>query len=384
MRPVLRLFLTLACGLSFPAWADAAATAIWTDEKARQLEYLAAKYVSVKRRDHRPLSDSISIAIGTHKGLFTAVAYGSAAPGQPATPDTIYQVGSLTKPFTAFATLRLLDLGARTQDGSHLSLDTPLNKIFTDVGHWKSREGTDLTLRNLLTMTSTLPNLTSRPPSALNPWGRAPAAHILVALKATHPRLVASTFEYSNTSYFLLSEVIDGLLKNRTQGPRSYREFLRHELFEKTGMTHTGFLGDAVPKNAKVAKPRYSAKPAFVQPDWLKGSADMHSTATDIYKMNQAMFDGKLLSENSNRLMFTELNRVTPFDWYGMGWFIRDDRDQVTYSHSGSVPGFTSFNQVTRMKTEKGWLAITLLTNSTDVEGLDILANDIKRLIRQE
>lgn len=382
MRAILTVFLLAIWCKFFVPTVTAAAAPHWNTEKAQKLQHLVDRFISVKRAGNRPLADSLSIAIGTENGLLTAAAFGAAGPGQPATPDTIYHVGSLTKPFTAFAALKLVEQGAQAHDGSVIKLSTPLKIIFSGVGHWKNRDGTAITLRNLLTMTSTLPNLTSRPPNPLDPWGRVPAKHILVALKATYPRPVSSTFEYSNTSYFLLSEVIDDVLMRRRTGPKTYREFLRRILLDKSGMRHTGFVGEPLPRNAKIAKPRYRAKPAFVQPDWLKGSADMRSTASDIYKMNKAMLDGQFLSDTSTKLMFSELNRVTPFDWYGMGWFVRDRGNEVTYSHSGSVPGFTSFNQVTRFRNRKGWLAITVLSNSTQVEGLDILAKDINRLLR--
>lgn len=379
---MIRLCVYLA-GCCLCCWPTIAApdAALWSAKKAEKLEALASKYVTARQRRPRPRAESISIAIGTNSGLLTARAFGNAAPGQPATPETIYRIGSLTKPFTAFAALKLLEQGAALSDGAPLSLTTPLNKVFGEVDHWRHRDGTVITFGNLLTMTSPLPNLTSRPPRALNPWGVEPAAQILRALKASSPRRVASTFEYSNTSYFLVSEVLDAVLGVRQSGPNNFRDFLRSELIEKLRLRHTFFIGEQARANTKRAKPHYPAKPAFVEPDWLKGSADMLSTASDIYKFNKALFDGRILDPNLTKLMFSQLNRVSPYYWYGIGWFIKEQDGTIVYSHSGSIPGFTAYNRVVRKKNDNSWLAITILTNNTAVEGLDILTSDIERLV---
>lgn len=353
----------------------------WSKVKQSRLETLVRPFLVQRQPRSRPIADSVSIAIGTDHGLLATAAFGDAAPGLAATPSTVYRIGSLTKPFTAFATLKLLDQRARSPAGNPLSLNTPLNEIFRDVDHWRTRDGKVFTLLNLLTMTSTLPNLTSQPPYALDPWGAAPASHILGALKASYPRRVANTFEYSNTNYFLLSEIIDKILMHQNLGSQNYRQYLRQTLLAPAGLSHTWFVGETLPDAVWVAKPHYRKKPAFALPDWLKGSADMLGTATDVYKMNKALLGGSFLSEKMTKLMFAELNRVSPFEWYGMGWFVRDGRNAVAFSHSGSVPGFTSYNRVTRKKDDGHWLAVTILTNNTDVEGLDILASDIERLV---
>ena len=60
-----------------------------------------------------------------------------------------------------------------------------------------------------------------------------------------------------------------------------------------------------------------------------------------------------------------------------MGWFVRHEGNADSYYHSGSVPGYTSYNAVVRRRRDGGWMSVTLLTNSDGVEGLDLLADDI-------
>jgi hypothetical protein len=60
-----------------------------------------------------------------------------------------------------------------------------------------------------------------------------------------------------------------------------------------------------------------------------------------------------------------------------MGWFITHENGRDTYYHSGSVPGFTSYNAISRSRPGEGWMSVTLLANSDGVEGLDRLADEI-------
>ena len=70
--------------------------------------------------------------------------------------------------------------------------------------------------------------------------------------------------------------------------------FLRSDVFRRAGLTDTGFAGDArLDERLPIA--RYEKKPVFASPDWLRGSADMLSTASDLYRWNAALLGGRVL-----------------------------------------------------------------------------------------
>ena len=80
--------------------------------------------------------------------------------------------------------------------------------------------------------------------------------------------------------------------------------------------------------------------------------------------------------------MFSDAARVDPLTYYGMGWFIGHDDGWDSYHHSGSVPGFTSYNAILKQRHSEKWISVTLLTNSDGVQGLDQLADDILFVVR--
>jgi CubicO group peptidase (beta-lactamase class C family) len=237
-----------------------------------------------------------------------------------------------------------------------------------------------ITIKSLLTMTSNLPNFTRRPPPAADPWGMIPARRLLDELKKLSPSGWPRSFEYSNTSYFLLAEVIESVAGAETPAPHGYRGALRR-LFDKGGMRSTGFVGD-YQQGSMLAAPHYRRKPAFTQPDWLKGSGDIASNVLDIAVWTKALMEGRVVSHAARELMFSEGARVGPTDYYGMGWFVARKDGFDTFSHSGSVPGYTSFNSIVRSPDRGNWIGVTILTNSDGVEGLDTLADDIVRIAR--
>ena len=136
-----------------------------------------------------------------------------------------------------------------------------------------------------------------------------------------------------------------------------------------------------------MARPIYRKKPAFDQPDWLKGSADIASSAADLYAWNAALMGGRVLSSEAFGLMVSDGARVTPDLYYGMGWFVEHRAKSEVYTHSGHVPGFTSYNLVLAERAESGnpraWTSVTLLVNTDVVEGLEALADDLLRLARK-
>ncbi len=193
-----------------------------------------------------------------------------------------------------------------------------------------------------------------------------------------------NVFEYSNMSYFLLAQIIEAA---NGEDAGSYRRFLRSEIIEKAGLRHTGFIGDYAPGTAlAVATPTWGPntpvsrkRPAFVEPDWLKGSADMASSALDLFMWNKALMEDRIVSPASRNLMFSDAARVALSRYYGMGWFIEHAEGSDRFSHTGYVPGFSSLNMIMR-KHRGSWVSVSVLTNSDGVEGLDKLAANIAQV----
>jgi CubicO group peptidase (beta-lactamase class C family) len=381
MRDLASIAVTTLLALS---WSGAAWALEWTQKKESRTDALVAHFLRPERLDGAPPPPSLTLAIGLNGKLVFAKGYGAARPGSAATPLTVYHIGSLTKQLTAAALLHLIEQGARAPlTGAPLSLETPMRDIFEGVDSWVSEDEPPITVESLLSMTSNLPNFTRRPPPNVDPWGAVPAPRLLAELKKLSPHGWPNSFEYSNTSYFLLAQIMDAVGRPDQGGSSSYRSYVRDFVIEKAGMTHTGFVGDYAP-GSDLAMPNYRRRPAFAKPAWLYGCGDMASNVVDLFAWNTALMTGRILNAESRALMLSDAARVGPVTYYGMGWFIAHDNDWDTYSHSGSVPGFTSYNAIFKRQGSGSWLSVTLLTNSDGIEDLDALAGDLFDVARAE
>jgi D-alanyl-D-alanine carboxypeptidase len=360
----------------------------WSPEKAARADAIVAHFLKQIDEQNPALPKaSLVYGVATHQGgLIAAKGYRDAAPGVPATIHTVYHVGSLAKQFTAAGMLDLIARHAALRDGTPVTLDLALSRIFSGVEHWPAVD-TDpgkqpVTLQSLLTMTSNLPNFTRRPPAAADPWGRIAAPDLLSEIKRFNPSGWPNTFEYSNTSYFLLAEAMEEAVPPGEAGPRSHRAYLREVIFPRAGLTETGFVGDAALHSVS-AVAIHRRPPIFDKPDWLKGSADIVSSVADLAAWNAALMDGRMLPHDLRARMFSDGARVTPDIYYGMGWFIEHGHAGDLFSHSGLVPGFTSYNIIATDAARSAWTSVTVLVNTDVAEGMDVLARDLLRIAKE-
>jgi D-alanyl-D-alanine carboxypeptidase len=374
----------------------------WSADKTQQIDQLVDRFRGVKS-DGATLP-TLSIAIGIDGQLAMAKGYG-ASDGKPVTEHTQYEIGSLTKQFTAAAILELIRDGAtRVNSQAKLSVNTPLVDIFGKSSYWAAQPW--LTVGRLLTMTSNLPSFTRRPPDDANPWEPITAEHLFKDIENSTPPGVSDDFDYSNTNYFLLAEMMEQVVMPGEPNPESYHDFLRKRIFEPAGMVNTSFIGEqrddldppdpyappevqsqpistaSVEQGAALASPDYRlrSRPPFTNPDWLKGSGDMVSSAIDLFAWHKALMSAQVPAEVRDQ-MFSDASRVTPFVYYGMGWFCEHKDSQDIFSHTGAVPGYTSYTAIIRLKTGGKWLSITLLSNSDQLDGLDDLAGEMASVV---
>lgn len=364
--------------------ASSSTASAWSDKHAARVRAVLAKFLDPPSPSDVPRPPALSIAIGIEGDVVMAEGFGEAAPGFPASANTRYRVGSLTKQLTAAAVLRLIELRAIAPLSSKpITLDTKVSEILEGIESWTQPDQAPITIRSLLTMTSNLPNFTRRPPNELDPWGAITAPQLLGAVKKLKPEGWPSSFEYSNTSYFILAAVIDAVLIPESNVALGYPDALRRLVLEPAGMDETSLVSDQRSASA-LAVPHFRRKPAFGAPDWLRGSGDVVSSARDIVRWNDALISGRIIHEPELSAMFAESARVTPTDYYGMGWYISDKDGWKFFSHSGSVPGYTAFNAICRDETREIWTSVTLLTNMDGVDDIEELADRIVRIALED
>ncbi len=147
-----------------------------------------------------------------------------------------------------------------------------------------------------------------------------PARRLLGEMKEYKPSGFPGSFEYSNTSYFLLSEIIEAVEVGATQ--RSYHQTLRDEVFSRLGLGDTGFVTDPAVER-RLATAHYRRPPRFAHPDWLKGSGDVASSVVDLFKWDKALMEGHALTPGMRDLMLSDAARVDVWTYYGAG-LVRD------------------------------------------------------------
>ena len=320
MRPqLITLLLTaagLAVGVNKPTHADGVD------------DYLTAQMAA----KHIP---GLSVAVVQDGHVVKTAAYGlgDAEAKTPATLNTLYGLGSCTKPFTAVAVLQLREAGK-------VDLDAPVSRYLDGLPlAWSA-----ITVRQLLTHTSGLPNY--RPfldQSKLSDpaYSKPNAVEALLAEKPLNfPP--GTRYEYSNTNYHLLAQLVA-----KVAGV-SYGDYLQTHQFQAAGMTETrlGSPPALLPNqavgynwNGKKRLPNAVFLPAALD----IGDSGLLSTAGDLAKWTTALASGQLVSDATLKQMITPgtLTDGTPIT-YGLGLVVSSYREQALVGHSGAVPGYSS------------------------------------------
>jgi CubicO group peptidase (beta-lactamase class C family) len=249
-----------------------------------------------------------------------------------ATPQrAIYEIGSITKQFTAAAILLLAEAGK-------LSLDDDLTKFLAEY----PTQGHRVTLRHLLNHTSGIKGYTELPEFGEFMMLKKPKQD-LVKLFSSKPFDFAPGEEliYNNSAYFLL-----GLIVEQVSGT-SYAEFVKSQLFDKVGMKDSSYCSERVIQKNKVqgydtANGTLVLK-GYIDHSWPFAAGSLCSTAHDLAMWNRALHGGKVLTPASYRAMTTpgKLNDGTDLR-YAMGLGVHDTSGRRVISHGGGINGFLS------------------------------------------
>jgi len=307
--------LSFALALSCPAQ---------TNVSAREVASKVDAYMDAATKIGR---FSGSVLIARNGELLVDKGYGMAnlELDVPNTAQTKYRLGSITKQFTAAAILLL-------QERGRLSVQDSVCKYVPECpAIWQP-----ITLNNLLTHTSGIPNITAFPDFAnfmLQP------STPLRTIERFRDKPLSFTpgekFSYSNSNYVVLGYVVE-----KTSG-KSYETFLRENIFEPLRMANTGYdHNDQVLKNRAAGYTKLDngyANATYINMSLPYAAGGLYSTTGDLYLWDQALYTSKLLQQKSLDKMFT------PFkDEYGYGWIITKHLNRKLIWHNGGINGFTS------------------------------------------
>ncbi|WKY42810.1 serine hydrolase domain-containing protein [Eubacteriaceae bacterium ES2] len=235
---------------------------------------------------------------------------------------TQFMIGSMTKTITALCIMQFLDRGLlSTQE----IIDNYIPNFY---------QGQGITIHHLLTHTSGIPNYLMLKKRIK--WGESHKPQEILQIvknyKLKFP--VGKKFSYSNTNFLILGLIIEML------SGMPYHQYVKKFLFSPAKMIHSGFI-DEVPKNLATNYIN-GIRGSYMDPSLFFACGDMVSTVGDLYLLDRAIQDGKLLNAQSLKAM-----QKPHYDGklvkYGYGLLVKNHFASQSICHGGSMPiGYTS------------------------------------------
>jgi CubicO group peptidase (beta-lactamase class C family) len=295
---------------------------------------------------HRP-SGIVSISAGGDVIYERALGRADVAADEANTSETSFRIGAITAQFTAAAVLRLAQ-------AKKLALSDGIAKFIPDY----PALGAGITVQQLLTHSSGLPNYLSEP-ALLEKRTAALSPRELLELFWADPLEFepGSDFGYSDSNYVVLGAIIE-----RVTG-RSYAEHLQDDLFDRFDLDDTTV--GTTDSTDDVARGYSATAEGGLEPvvgfhdSILYSAAGVRSTAHDLLAWHDALQEGEVFDRKREKLSF-EIAKNN----YACGWFVREQRGHRVLSHPGAVEGFVS--ELVRVPDLD--LAIVVLFNNSSVD----------------
>ncbi|MBS3798682.1 serine hydrolase domain-containing protein [Pseudoalteromonas sp. BDTF-M6] len=250
--------------------------------------------------------------------------------------DDTFQIGSISKQFTAAAILQLAE-------NKKLSLKSTLGDFITDI----PVEYASLTIESVLSHTSGLPNYNSDT-EVRQRWDKYAPIDEVINVVSKMPVLAKPgvDYAYSNTGYILLGKVIE------VASGLTYSEYLQRNIFSPLGMKNSFVVTKGV-SSKRIVKgytsnrnaPDLYVAPENVDRSWIYAAGAIASTLDDMSLWHRGLSSGKVISAENYQLMVTraKLNNGESVN-YGFGTDVYPISDQPSYSHQGQVPGFMAWS----------------------------------------
>ena len=268
----------------------------------------------------------------------------------PMTEDSIFEMASVTKMFTATAIMLLVR-------ERKLGLDDEFTKFFPEYPY------KGVTIRHLLTHTSGMPDFDVEElvGPVLDEEKRIPENSEIIRLirKAGEDAACApgEAFEYSDVNYMLLADAVE-----KVSGMK-FEDFMKKNVFEPAGMKDSGIYhtrrdgrpsdrftrnmvleadGRYVPSDVSEFCRRY-----VVGSDGMNGCDYLYTTIFDMLAWDRALREEKVLTREEQSVMYApvKLNSGEEYideedEGYGFGWCVKTDPEMgLLVSHSGGMPG---------------------------------------------
>lgn len=276
------------------------------------------------------------------------------------TEQSIFQLGSITKQFTAAVILKL-------QEEKKLSTSDKLSKYFPGYPN-----GDSITVQHLLAHTSGIYNYTNDPGFMNNEITKNKSREEMIALFKDKPLNFSpgSSWSYSNSGYVLLGYIIEDASK------MTYEQAVRKYIFTPLKMVHSGFdfthLQSPDKTTGYFMVGQNKSVPAPIVDSTISFAAGaIYSTTGDLYLWHKALMQNIALSKAEQEIAYTPVKNN-----YGYGWGIDSIEGKRRVGHGGGIHGFVT--NESRVPADD--IDIVLLSNGSD-RSLDNITKSIYAIL---
>lgn len=319
MRPIL-VVMVLTIGV-------AAAT-----DGTRNAEIAAA----IKARVDAKQVAGLVVATIEPDGSSSMAAYGNPGPdAKPLDGDSVFEIGSITKVFTAILLADMADRG-------EVKLDDPVAKHLRAGVRVPERNGKAITLIDLSTQSSGLPRMPDnmKPANPMNPYADYTVEQLFEFLgRHELTRDIGAQFEYSNLGVGLLGQAL------AMRAGKTYETLVKERILDPLQMDHTGVT--LTPWMQEHLAKGYSPG-GMAMPNWdlptLAGAGALRSTMNDMLKFLRANLDTS--EARLPRLMQQThvVRRSVGKDMsIGMNWLTRSMSGRDVVWHNGGTGGYRTW-----------------------------------------
>jgi len=281
------------------------------------------------------------------------------------TADSSMYIGSTSKQFCAASIIMLRDQGK-------LSVDDTLDRYFPDY-----EDGKKLTVKNLLTMRSGIVDMVNEGRVDGVTYDNTEEENIALIREWIFSQPLKfdpdTEYAYSNSNYFLLAEIV------KQVSGISYHDFVRENIFEPLGMTHSGFVEEvtADPSWADGLL-RGDGNTGIEPPGLPTGAGDIASNAADMDKWMAGLSDGTVVSKESFDEMSANYSSDNSMRYgYGLMGMAYDGT-----GHDGSIGTYSALDYINTGYGLRLFIASNKASTQSFIEALPSAL--LKNIIDQE
>ncbi|MGE6755208.1 serine hydrolase domain-containing protein [Rossellomorea sp. NPDC071047] len=316
-----------------------------------------------------------SLAIIKDGKLMFQQSWGKQRKGTPVTKDTVFTIGSISKPLTSLAIMRLVD-------EKKVELDQEIDWYLPAFHYNKNGYDKNITVRHLLTHSSGISSYEGLKIADRNLRGEN-AINVAVQ-KLNNVDLnyePGEVHQYSAANYLLLGKIIENVTN------QTFSEFMDDEIFSEIGMGRTVSDFEA----AKALGYQHGHQSWFGKPMKSRGFFDdsgapygyMVSTTDDMSKFIKFLLEGGAILSKDSFDTYTSPHYHRKEDlYYGLGWRISTEVDNSYFFHGGETPDSRAELFINPQQ-DYGFILLTNKNNFSEVLSTVWMRDGIKMIVEE-